>query len=332
MSVSKPIRCKDIWDWNQEDHGKGLIKKLQEWDAIPNEKFCNQCQKPMTLSRDKSRVAAFRWRCQKKNIITGLKCSYSTSVLSGTLFEGLHISIEQMVCFMIMWISNQNLKVIGQELRLSNKTCVKLSKFFRSVVFDKMVTKFEPIGGVGKTVEIDESKFGKRKYNRGHRVNGQWVLGGYERETGLVFMVPVEKRDRETLLPIIQKWVKPGTTIHSDLWKAYNGLDTDPNYKYVHLTVNHSQTYKDPTTGACTNGIEGTWRPVKVLYNSSGRRKAFFNGYLAKYMFLKWCKYSNQDQLKSLFGAAKGLLVPSDESFNSGSESESNDEYEISED
>jgi hypothetical protein len=36
------------------------------------------------------------------------------------------------------------------------------------------------IGGNGVIVEIDESKFGKRKYNRGHRVDGVWVVGGVE--------------------------------------------------------------------------------------------------------------------------------------------------------
>jgi len=37
------------------------------------------------------------------------------------------------------------------------------------------------IGGEGIVVEIDESKFGKRKYSRGHKVDGVWVLEIVER-------------------------------------------------------------------------------------------------------------------------------------------------------
>ncbi|KAI9103766.1 hypothetical protein DFS34DRAFT_590183 [Phlyctochytrium arcticum] len=37
------------------------------------------------------------------------------------------------------------------------------------------------IGGPGTIVGIDESKFGKRKYNKGRRVEGQWVFGGIQR-------------------------------------------------------------------------------------------------------------------------------------------------------
>jgi hypothetical protein len=36
------------------------------------------------------------------------------------------------------------------------------------------------IGGPGIIIEVDESKFGRRKYNRGHRVEGVWVMGGVE--------------------------------------------------------------------------------------------------------------------------------------------------------
>ena len=33
------------------------------------------------------------------------------------------------------------------------------------------------------------------------------------------------KRDRQTLMEIIQRRVKPGTHIITDCWAAYNGLD-----------------------------------------------------------------------------------------------------------
>lgn len=56
------------------------------------------------------------------------------------------------------------------------------------------IDKKEKLGGIGVTVEIDESKFGRRKYHRRHRVEGQWVFRGYERDTGRVFMVAVEDR------------------------------------------------------------------------------------------------------------------------------------------
>ena len=51
-------------------------------------------------------------------------------------------------------------------------------------------------------MEIDESKFGKRKYHRGRRVDGVRVFGGIERESRC-FMVSVEDRTVATLIPII---------------------------------------------------------------------------------------------------------------------------------
>ena len=33
------------------------------------------------------------------------------------------------------------------------------------------------IGGEGIIVVIDENKFGKNKYHRGHSVKGAWILG-----------------------------------------------------------------------------------------------------------------------------------------------------------
>jgi hypothetical protein len=51
----------------------------------------------------------------------------------------------------------------------------------RRLVTDSIDDDGTLVGGDGIIVEIDESKFGKRKYNRGHRVDGYWVLEGVER-------------------------------------------------------------------------------------------------------------------------------------------------------
>ncbi|XP_046577408.1 E3 ubiquitin-protein ligase SHPRH-like [Haliotis rubra] len=63
----------------------------------------------------------------------------------------------------------------------------------------------EMIGGPGIEVEIDESKFGKRKFHRGRRVDGVWVFGGIEKESNRMFLEVVEKRDADTLLSVLRK-------------------------------------------------------------------------------------------------------------------------------
>ena len=61
---------------------------------------------------------------------------------------------------------------------LSSNTSVDWYNFYREVCDDVTMRTSNKIGGPGKRVQIDESKFGKRKYHRGHRVDGQWVFGG----------------------------------------------------------------------------------------------------------------------------------------------------------
>ncbi len=96
----------------------------------------------------------------------------------------------------------------------------------------------------GKEVEIDESKFGKRKYNRGRMRDGKWVFGGCERGSVDAFMTIVNDRTAATLIPIIQAHIRPGTTIMSDEWSWISNITG-----YSHQTVNHSQNFVDPVTG-----------------------------------------------------------------------------------
>ena len=53
-------------------------------------------------------------------------------------------------------------------------------KFLRKIMYDYMSKHFKKIGGENVVVEIDEAKFGRRKYNRGRITEGKWIFGGRE--------------------------------------------------------------------------------------------------------------------------------------------------------
>ena len=118
------------------------------------------------------------------------------------------------------------------------------------------------LGGPGVIVELNEAKFGKRKCNEGSYREGQWVLGAVDRNTGQCFFLsyPNKKRDAPTLLPLISRWILPGSIVYTDEWAANNGLTAAA---YTHNSVNHSIQFVDPSTGVHTNTQEGLWAHVK---------------------------------------------------------------------
>lgn len=153
----------------------------------------------------------------------------------------------------------------------------------------------DKLGGDGMTIEIDESKFGKRKYNRGHRVEGVWVLGMVERsERGRVKLVVVEDRKKSTLHDIIKESIKADSVIYTDGWRGYNDLEESFQ---SHMTVNHSKHFKDPETQVHTNTIEGTWNGVKIGTPARGRAKTKIQRYILRYMLIKNEKKDSLDVL-----------------------------------
>ena len=226
------------------------------------------------------------FRCDKTHMTKGRRrkrCNYVKSIFHKTWFDHTKLDIETNLKFVLLWVQDWwAYKVARTELGLSLSTIVDWCSFCREVVVDWSLKQDKAIGGVGLHVEIDESKFGKRKYNVGRVIEGQWVFGGICRETRELFMVPVPTRDRDTLLGIIKEKILPGTTIISDCWKAYDCLE---NEGYKHFQVNHSVNFVDPDTLFHTNNIERKWRDTKILVPRFGRRNYHFVGYLARAMF-----------------------------------------------
>ena len=70
-------------------------------------------------------------------------------------------------------------------------------------------------------------------------------------------MVFVPDRTTATLMPLINQYIRPGSTIISDQWRAYRGIQVAG---FSHQTVNHSRNFVDPDTLANTQTVERLWK------------------------------------------------------------------------
>ncbi|GBN89235.1 hypothetical protein AVEN_197865-1 [Araneus ventricosus] len=248
---------------------KGSKKEVIAWcmsmDMIAKAYVCPTCGEKMVLTENNC-SDGYAWVCRKFGVN---EHHIKRTVRKGSWFSESKLTISEVLILTYLWVKKTPNDWIVDEMNVSEPTVVDWKSFCREVCVDRLVKDSkEKIGGVGMIVEIDESKFGKRKYNRGKRVD-------------------------ETLIKITKKNVEPGTTVLLDCWASYNGLTAEG---YVHHTVN----FKDPVTGAHTNGIEGTWNAIKTDFQKQGTRRVEgqFGMYLAEYM---WRRSHRGASMKSLF-------------------------------
>ena len=147
-------------------------------------------------------------------------CQTVKSIRDGSFFSMSRLPLRTTLKLMYRWSVTDQVSKTVKECGVSQRVLVDWYNFCRDVCSQYFMDHPVTIGGPGKIVEIDESKFGRRKYNRGRVVDGHWVFGGVERGTRKAFMVEVADRSKNTLLPIIQQYIRPGTTIMSDEWRA----------------------------------------------------------------------------------------------------------------
>jgi transposase-like protein len=147
-------------------------------------------------------------------------------------------------------ISHRSCKIIYAKLRLH------IAKF----CIDNPISSGE--------FELDESYFGARRVRgkRGRGAAGKTPVFGLLKRDGNVHVDIVENCSKEQLMPIMQGNILEGATIHTDGWKAYDGLILNG---YEHYRVYHS---KDEFVRGKShvNGIESFWSFAK-------RRLAQFN-------------------------------------------------------
>ena len=238
---------------------------LIDMKILPTKRRCPTCENRMELipcSTTKYREGSC-WKCP---------CGVTTSVRTDSVLQNSNLSYRNFILILSCFAENLPASRTAESIGVAETTVRRFYSIIREQIAADVQTSSK-IGGPGTVVEVDEAKFGKRKYNRGRMVRGSWVIGGIQRGTDSCFMeiCPGNVRDEPTLTTIIQEWVHPGTTVITDGWKGYWNLN---NYGFVHLDVKHCRNFVDPVTGAHTNCIEGTWTHAKnaARLNRGGRR------------------------------------------------------------
>ena len=98
-------------------------------------------------------------------------------------------------------------------------------------------------------------------------------------------MATVPRRDAATLLPIIERHVRPGSVVWSDEWAAYRRVQQLQSVAQ-HSTVNHSIEFINPTTGVHTQHVESYWNRVKTKFKRmKGVQSTMLDSYLGEFMW-----------------------------------------------
>lgn len=127
----------------------------------------------MSIKDVKDRKDRLSWRCRKSHKVLKNKTLYTVkdvkvSIRENSWIKDAKLPLEEIVELMYLWSQGFSNNEIQHELKLSNKTVVEWTIFFRECVTITMMKNSEQIGGQNIEVEIDESKFGKREYYQGH--------------------------------------------------------------------------------------------------------------------------------------------------------------------
>lgn len=96
----------------------------------------------------------------------------------------------------------------------------------------------------------------KKKYKR-----KKIMVMGILKRGGDVYTHIIERRDADTLIPIIHMVVPEGTTIYTDEWSSYSKLALDG---YHHIKINHSRKFAR-RKGEHVNTLERFWQFAKDI-------------------------------------------------------------------
>lgn len=221
------------------------------------------------------------------------ECRKQFTVKVGTVFESSHIPLFKW--FQAAYLMTSSKKGISaHQLHRTLEVTYKTAWFMAHRLREAMrVGELEPMGGMGRFVEVDETFIGRdktKKKKRGHAHKFK-VLSLVDRKTGQARSMVIKDTTMATILPILKANIDKETSIMTDEAAQYKRLR---RHFIDHDYVTHGAG--EYVRGEIhTNTIEGYFsifkRGMKGVYQHCGERH--LHRYLAEYDF----RYSNRERL-----------------------------------
>ncbi|ODM88624.1 putative transposase-like protein [Orchesella cincta] len=208
----------------------------------------------------------FEWQCERS--LNGQRCRHALTITSGSFFTDVRLPWMNVWDLCLHWFFRTPVIAAGNQVGCGKDAALDWYSFCRQVCYDVVSEMDTCIGGEGLHVEIDETHIFKRKYHRGRQLAAEhvWVFGGICRESKEAFLQVVPDRTGQTLWPIIQQRIHPGTTIMTDSARVYASLHQASRGGFVHYAVNHRRNFVDPNDANIhTNTVERQWGLLKGM-------------------------------------------------------------------
>lgn len=236
---------------------------------------CPSCERPSKWFRIKAERA---YSCQW--------CGHHLHPTVGTPFEQTRTPL-QLWFYAIHLFTTTRHGVSGKELQrqlgVTYKTAWRMASLIRQHMAD--VDGEDPIGGEGKSVQIDETFIGgvfPRGSRGGNPGEGKAIVLGMLEAGGEIVTQVVPNRTRATIFPLVRASVQASTEVHTDEYRTYATIAAMPGMGYTHKAVNHALDQYVGPTGETVNALESFWSHLKR--SIGGTHTSVSAKYLGRYV------------------------------------------------
>lgn len=277
----------------------------------------NKCIKYLENARWKEKISCpycNSTKCstrKKENRHHCSSCNKSFSVLVGTIFESTKLPLPKWFMAIHLILNAKKgiaSRQLARHINVTKDTAWLIQKRLREAMKNEDEDDNDNFGLLSGIVEADETYVGGNTGNKHKKERDELhasgkvgtggnhkipVLGALERK-GHVKTVVLKATNGKVLKPIIRDLVDISSTIVTDGFGGYSGLEKEYNR---HEVIRHSQNEYE-REGFHTNGIEGFWSLVKrgIIGQYHKITREYLQSYLDEFSY----KFNHKDD-KDIF-------------------------------